>query len=145
MTAEPRELVLLTRVEKALAEASTIDEIKEIRDKAEAVKAYAKKARLGREIVLRAASIKVRAERKLGQILRKTPLADSSPGNQHSRRPDVSHDATGPPRLKDLGITRSDSSRFQQISRLPKAIFDRHVADCIDSGTPPTQTSGWGG
>ncbi|MFC1596332.1 MT-A70 family methyltransferase [Planctomycetota bacterium] len=135
MNREPRELALLSRAEKALAEANTIDEIKEIRDKAEAVKAYAKKARLSRDIVLLAASIKVRAERKLGQILQKTLLADLSPGNQHSRR---SHRATSPIRLKDLRITKSDSSRAQQISRLPKAVFDRHVADCIDSGTPPT-------
>ena len=138
MSGEPRELALLDRAENALAEATTIDEIKEIRDKAEAVKAYAKKARLGRNIVLRAASIKVRAERKLGQMLRDTPLADSSPGNQHARRPDRSHDATSSFRLKDLGITKSDSSRAQQISRLPKAVFDRHVADCVDSRTPPT-------
>ena len=135
MSRAPRELQLLSRAERALSEASTIDEIKDIRDKAEAVKAYAKKARLARDIVLQAAIIKVRAERKLGQVLRKTLAGNSAPGNRNTNR---SHDATTPFRLKDLRITKSDSSRAQQISRLPKAVFDRHVAECIDSGTTPT-------
>ena len=137
MSKTPRELTLLTSADRMLAEAKTVDEIKEIRDKSEVVKAYAKKARLGQDIVIQAATIKVRAERRLGQILRKTPLADSAPGNQHSHS-DRSHDATGPVRLKDLGITKSDSSRAQQIARLPKSTFDHHVADCLNSRREPT-------
>ncbi len=39
MSGEPRELVLLDRAEKALAEATTIDEITDVRDKSEAVRA----------------------------------------------------------------------------------------------------------
>ena len=37
---EPKELVLLTKAQRALAQAGTIDEVKQLRDKATAVKAY---------------------------------------------------------------------------------------------------------
>lgn len=137
MSRHPQELVLLTRADRALVEAATVDEIREIRDQAQVVRAYARKAQLARDIVLHAATIKVRAERKLGQVLQKTPLANSAHWNRKSRA-NRSHDATGSIRLKDLGITKSDSSRAQQIACLPKAIFDRHIADCIDSGSEPT-------
>jgi hypothetical protein len=132
-----RELVLLSRARQALAEARTIDEVKDIRDKAQLAKGYAKKKGLALAIIVEASIVKVEAERKLGQLLRNLPLANSSPGNQHSR-PDRSHRATGPIRLKNLGITKSESSRVQQIAALPKAKCDRHIADCVDSRSDPT-------
>ena len=58
---EPCDLVLLSKAEKAFAEAKTLDEIKDILDRAAAVKAYTKKARLGQEIAVEAAAIRLRA------------------------------------------------------------------------------------
>ena len=78
MSTQPRELMLLSRAHRALAEAKSIDEVKDLRDKAIAIKAYAKKAQLSHEILLDAAAIKLGAERKLGQMLAKLKLADSS-------------------------------------------------------------------
>ncbi len=49
---EPREITLLSSAERALAEARTVDEVKDLRDKAVAVKAYAKKAQLGKQLVV---------------------------------------------------------------------------------------------
>jgi len=47
-------------------------------------KAYAKKAKMGQRIVVEAAAIKLRAERRLGQMLQAIELADAAPGNQYS-------------------------------------------------------------
>ena len=88
MIKPPRELVLLGTAERALAEAQTVDEIKAIRDKAEAVRAYAQTARLGLELHNLAAELKLRAERKAGQILARAKLgggADSRPAPSLSR------------------------------------------------------------
>lgn len=139
MTVDPRELVLITRADQMLAEARDIDTIREIRDKAQAAKAYAKKVGLSKDIILHAAAIKVQAERRLGQVLINTPLANSAPGNQFTgKKLDRSQNATGPFHLRDLDITKSDSSRAQQIARLPAAAFNRYVKEAIDAGQEPT-------
>ncbi|MHB8973987.1 MAG: MT-A70 family methyltransferase [Pirellulaceae bacterium] len=139
MNGASRELVLIEKAEQMLAEARDIDTIKEIRDKAQAARAYAKKAGLCKEIILHAAAIKVQAERRLGQLLANLPLANSAPGNQFTgKQLDRSQDATGPIRLQDLGITKSDSSRAQQIARLPAAVFNSYVRESIDAGQEPT-------
>jgi len=57
-----RELALVTR----------IDEVKEIRDKAEALRAYSKQAGESLEMQNNCAEIKIRAERRAGELLRET-------------------------------------------------------------------------
>jgi hypothetical protein len=64
-----RELALLDQAGQALAEAQSFDKIKEIRDKAEAVRKYAQSASLGLGIQNRAAEVKLRAERQAGKLL----------------------------------------------------------------------------
>ena len=96
-------------------------------DKAEAVKAYARKARLGREIFVEASIVKARAERRLGEMLRETPLAKATPGNQYTGALG-SKDADGAYTLESLGLTKSDSSRLQRVASLPPETFEEHVA-----------------
>jgi hypothetical protein len=138
MSAQPRELVLLSRARRSLVEAATIDEVKDIRDKAQLARAYAKKTGVAQEIIVEASAIKVEAERKLGQLLRKLPLAKASAGNQHTGKFDQSLDTTGSVRLSDLGITKSESSRAQRIAKLPEADFNRYVKDNAQAGREPT-------
>jgi len=138
MSTKLRELMLLGRAHRALAEAKSIDEVKDLRDKAIVVKAYAKKAQLSHEILLDAAAIKLGVERKLGQMLAKLKIADSSLGNQHTGNLDRSQKETSPIQLKDLGLTKSDSSRAQQIARLPASVFNRFLADNLKAKREPT-------
>ena len=137
---EPRELVLLTRADQMLAEASTLDEVKQILDTAEAVRLYYRKIAHAEAIAIRAATIKVNAERKLGQLLKTAELAKGAPGNQYTgkKSPARSQDATGPIRLRDIGISKSDSSRAQAIASLPAATFNKYVRECVESSQEPT-------
>lgn len=64
----------LAKLDKAthmLAEAKTLDEIKNIMDVAEAARTYARAAKLGLEAYNHAAEVKVRAERKAGEFLKR--------------------------------------------------------------------------
>ena len=69
MTVQSQELVQFNQVMHALAEARSIDEVKQIRDKAEAVRKYAQSAALGLDAQNYAAEVKLRAERKPGVCL----------------------------------------------------------------------------
>ena len=114
----------------ALQEASTVDEVKDIRDQAEAVAAYARQAR-DTELIQRATEIKVRAERRAGQMLAEMPKRD---GGQAMRAKALSHDATElPPTLDDMGITRSDSSRWQKLAGISDEKFEAAVAAAKDA------------
>jgi N6-adenosine-specific RNA methylase IME4 len=140
MANEPRELLILSEASRAIASLRTIDEAKDLRDKAEAVKAYARKARLGKEIFIEASIIKSRAERRLGEMLRETPLMKSVPGNQHTG---PMEDSTQGDRctLESLGLTKSDSSRLQKVASLPKDAFEQHIADMLAGNREVTTSS----
>ncbi len=139
MTTEPHELVVLTEASQAIASVRTIDEAKDLRDKAEAVKAYARKAKLGREILVQASVVRARAERRLGEILKEIELASGSPGNQYTGPKDTS-DGTGHT-LESLGLSKNDSSRLQRIANMPGDVFEQHVSQSSEQEREVTMAS----
>jgi hypothetical protein len=116
----PREIELLEQAAAYLAECRSLDQVKSIRDKAEAIRLYQKKIGASQESQTAAAEIKVRAERRMGELLKVMP----KPKNQYERR---SRLATGTLSLKDMGVTKSDSSRYQTIANLPEEEFEEEV------------------
>jgi len=131
-TDTPQEIILLNSAYAALAEACSVEEVRDVRDRAEAVRAYARKARLGRDILVEAAALRLRSERRLGQLLQTLPLAKAAPGNQysHAEPADVSPSQI---RLQDIGITKSDSSRLQRIAKVPEERFQAYLQDSIEA------------
>ncbi|MCA9063321.1 MAG: hypothetical protein KDA96_09690 [Planctomycetaceae bacterium] len=129
---QSQELVLLSQAHAALMEACTVEEVRDVRDRIEAVRSYAKKARLGREMVVEASALRLRSERRLGQLLQQLPLAKAARGNQYRAIDD--DEETEQVRLQDVGITKSDSSRLQRIAAVPEDQFQAYVKECIDAG-----------
>jgi hypothetical protein len=82
------DLILYEAARGALAEASKIEEVKDIRDKAEAMAAYARQAK-NTELIELATEFKVRAERRCGELLASTNMQHGG----HARRA-RSNDAT---------------------------------------------------
>jgi hypothetical protein len=125
MGGSTHELALLDQAGQALAEAQSFDQIKEIRDKAEAVRKYAQSASLGLDIQNRAAEVKLRAERQAGKLLAQMTLrgGDRRSKNHQERL-----------KLDDLGISRNQSTRWQIQARVPENVFREHIKQTCDAG-----------
>ena len=108
----------------ALQAAHSVDEVKDIRDKAQAMAAYARQAK-DTELLEWATEIKVRAERRAGEMLR-----DMAERGERATKgnPQMSHAATFGPTLDVLGINRSQSSRWQKLAAVPEDKFEQAVA-----------------
>jgi hypothetical protein len=127
----PRELIALTRTHELLAEAKTFDDFRVIRDKAEVARLYAKSAKLGVEVQIQAAELKLECERRAGQALREMTLSAGGRPSKANR----SQVATS---LEELGINKSQSSRWQDESSLPEDEYRRYVAECRAAGRQPS-------
>ena len=121
------ELVRYDAMCRAIAEAHAVDEVKDIRDKALAIEVYARQAK-NVENERRACEIRLRAERKCGQLLAEMEKAKASPGNQYTGKLDRSTNASGPKTLSDLGITYDQSSKWQQLAKVPDDKFEKELA-----------------
>jgi hypothetical protein len=69
-------LAKLELARRLLAETRSVDEVKMIRNLGEAARVYARQARLGLEAQNDAAEIKLRAERRLGELIATLPKQD---------------------------------------------------------------------
>ncbi len=119
------QLVRYEQARTALSAAHRIDEVKDIRDKAEALAAYARQAK-DRDLIQWATEIKVRAERRCGEMLATSKSnGERDPGGRGPRV--ESNGATQPPTLSDLGLTRDQSSRFQKLAAMPEEHFEAAV------------------
>lgn len=132
-------IIKLEEASRYLAEIHSVDEVKSIRDKAEAMRVYAKQAKLGLESQNYAAEIKLRAERRAGELLiemaengeRASPLDNLSKGHENP---------SAKPTLNDLGLTNRQSKNWQRIAALPEEKFETHIAETKAAGEELTTT-----
>jgi site-specific DNA-methyltransferase (adenine-specific) len=140
----------LARLELAcrlLAEARNFDEVKVAVDLAEAARVYARQAQLGLDAQNDAAEVRLRAERRAGELLAEMqkhaggrPPARATCGAvvgvgggvRENPLPTVTGFAPAqaqprPPRLEQLHITRRQSSHWQQLAELPEPVFEAHI------------------
>jgi hypothetical protein len=147
------ELVKYEAACRALAEAVAVDEVKDIRDKAEALRHYARQAG-DRGLEIQAAQIRFRAERKMGELLiaakeigqisRGQPPKNCADSEQFSEVDggalaaaeaalDELKQAPFRVTLEQAGIDRKLSSRAQRIAAMDAAEFEaalgRHAAE----------------
>lgn len=108
----------LTRAELALADATEPAQAAEIADAAEAARVYAKRVGAALPVINKATAIKLRAERKAGEILSGMEMKPGPKGNSNTTLP-------------ILGITKIQSSRWQRAAKVPEDAF----IDYIDSAT----------
>lgn len=128
------EIALYDRMCSAIAECHRVDEVKDIRDKAMALEAYARQAK-NTDAERRACDIRMRAERRTGELLkelaRATPQTANSAGVNGKQV--MSNDATRPPAtqpspyaetLSRTGISRQTAHRYQALASVPSETFE---------------------
>jgi 16S rRNA G966 N2-methylase RsmD len=111
------QLAHIDEARRALALAASIDEVRDIRNKAEAVRIYLQQRGDTLEAQNRAAELKLRAERRLGELLAGTvvPRGNHGPGVNGAL-----------PSLPE-GVSKKQSCRWQLVASLPEADFERHL------------------
>lgn len=123
------ELVRYDAMCQAIAAAHSIDEAKDIRDKAVAIEAYARQAN-NRQNELWASEIRIRAERRCGQMLAEQEKATGARGNLRGQGAKIvqSCSATTQKTLAGMGISKDQSSRWQKLAAVPEPEFEATFA-----------------
>lgn len=119
----------------AIAECYSVDEAKDLRDKAKALEVYAHQAQ-NFEAERKACEIRIRAERRAGELL----IEMKRRGERHNGRGNnpprlESQPTTSTPQLADLRITRDQSSKWQKLAAVPAEDFEKAIAN---SGPKPS-------
>ncbi len=122
-------LAQLGNAQRALAAASTLEDVLSIRDQAEALRVYVKAAGEGFEAANAAAEFKLNAERKAGGMLK---------AMENRGRPRKGNTML-PFSLDDLGISRMQSSRWQAVASFPEAEFSAYLEYCKEHHKEVTQ------
>jgi hypothetical protein len=121
----PAALVRLLEACRFLRECTSPAEVKGLRDQAQAVATYLRQQRHGLAAQQDACEVKLRAERRLGELLGVTVRAG---GDRKSK----SHGVT----LNGLpeGVSRMQSSRWQREASVPAAAFERYLTHARERG-----------
>lgn len=111
-----QQLVIYDEACRAIAAARSIDEVKEITNRAEAARAYARQAK-NKELEINAIEIRVRAERRLGEmllVLREDRVIGQGRGGSLIK-------------LADIGVDKNISGGAQRLAKLALETFEREM------------------
>lgn len=117
-----KELALVDKARKALAEAQSIHEVTEVRDQAKALADYLKTKEGAEEAASRATEIRLRAERRIGEMTKAMPKA-KPPGKKISTVEINSKKA----QLAKAGISSRDAHHYERMAAVDPEVFDEAV------------------
>jgi N6-adenosine-specific RNA methylase IME4 len=121
------ELIRYDAACRAIAEAKAVDEVRDIRNKVDALRLYWRQAR-NREAEINMAEVRFRAERRIGEIKKELRAAgELHEGGRPPRTPAFDAEVSKV-RLRDLEIDEHTSRRCEQLANLEPNSFDRLVA-----------------
>jgi phage N-6-adenine-methyltransferase len=132
MPTESTALAKINQASLALASAKNLDDVLRIRDQAEALRIYIKAASDSLQAANAAAEIKLRAERRAGELL----AGMEKPLNQHDK---VAGNSVLPATLESVGVSKMQSSRWQKEAKVDEDVFEGYIRECNDEQREVTQ------
>lgn len=116
----------LSAATRALAEARTLEDVKQIMDVAEAARVYARAAKLGLEAANHAAEVKIRAERKAGELLAQLERSSGGRPTENSFQPGTSFSEYRTV-LTENNIAPTTAYRWQAVATVPENTFEQFI------------------
>jgi len=110
----------------AIAAAYSVDEVKDIRDKAMALEMYARQAR-NTEAERQAGEIRLRAERRAGELSAELVTAQGQRSDLTS--PHAGEKLTKSEALERAGVSVRQAERWEQLAAIPAEQFEADLAD----------------
>lgn len=132
---------------RALAAATTVQEVKSHIDAGKMAEVFARQAKLGQDLELRAFQYVKQAERKLGEMLQAAKAAGQikvggSGGNRYQKSRNVPDENNSTFTLEEAGISRKLSSHAQKLASVPKEEFEKAIAEGKEPVTKAVQSDG---
>jgi hypothetical protein len=124
----PHLIRLYENARQALAECVRVDEVKDILDKAEALRACARILH-DHELEIMVSELKLNAYRRMGEMSADLETAPHGPGRGNKRRP-VGGTSFKRDTLKRAGISPSAAHRAERVARIPQEEFDAYITEC---------------
>lgn len=112
---------------RAISEAIAVDEVKDIRNKADALRLYWRQAK-NKRAEMEMAEIRFRAERKIGEIKKALRAAGELHEGGRPPKTAVENTEVSKIRLADLDIDENESRRFERLAEIEPNAFDRLLA-----------------
>jgi N6-adenosine-specific RNA methylase IME4 len=119
------EIVTYDAACRAIAQARSVDAVKDIRDKAARMRLYAKQAK-NRDLEADACEIRLRAERRVGEMMAEQR---ETVGTAQGRRTDLGPQQTQVGTLTEAGIDKHLADRARKLARLPATEFENVVIE----------------
>lgn len=117
---------------RAVAEAKSVDEVKSVRDQAEAMRAYAKQAK-NKQLEIDASEIRFRAERRIGELIAaQRDLGAMNQGGRPSETGLKTNPVSAAPTLAEAGIDKNLADRARKYAAVPAQEFEEILADRRD-------------
>jgi 16S rRNA G966 N2-methylase RsmD len=116
----------LESVDKARQVLDTIEsvpEVMDLADRAEVAKVYARNVLKSKDAQNHAAKIAIECQRRAGELLQEVAAKKGKPSKSSSA-----------PHLSDLGVSRTQSSRWQKSAAVPDELVDRYFNETEQSG-----------
>ncbi len=123
---QPSVFVSIGVAQKRLAQAMTLLDVKQVKDVACAMKAWARTQKDGQRAAQDAAEIVLRAERRLGELAREMPKA-LPPRKGTVRVADCTVIGSKASELAALGISKQRAHDYEKIAGIPREQFEESV------------------